>query len=59
MSMNELETKCRELRQLQALIQEAQTEAEAIKDAICDLSLLSGIRRYFYESRITDNEPAE
>ena len=34
MSMNELETKCRELRQLQALIEEAQTEAEAIKDAI-------------------------
>lgn len=34
MSMNELETKCRELRQLQALIEEAQAEAEAIKDAI-------------------------
>ena len=34
MSMNELESKCRELRQLQALIEEAQAEAEAIKDAI-------------------------
>lgn len=34
MSMNELENKCRELRQLQALIEEAQAEAEAIKDAI-------------------------
>lgn len=34
MSMNELETKCRELRQLQVLIEEAQAEAEAIKDAI-------------------------
>ena len=34
MRMNELETKCRELRQLQALIEEAQAEAEAIKDAI-------------------------
>lgn len=34
MSMNELETKCRELRQLQALIEEAQAEVEAIKDAI-------------------------
>lgn len=34
MSMNELETKCRELRQLQALIEEAQAEAETIKDAI-------------------------
>ena len=34
MSINELEMKCRELRQLQALIEEAQTEAEAIKDAI-------------------------
>ena len=34
MSMNELETKCWELRQLQALIEEAQAEAEAIKDAI-------------------------
>ena len=34
MSINELEMKCRELRQLQALIEEAQTEAEAIKDAL-------------------------
>ena len=34
MSTHELEMKCRELRQLQALIDEAQTEAEAIKDAI-------------------------
>lgn len=34
MSMNELEAKCRELRQLQALIEEAQAEAEAIKDTI-------------------------
>jgi predicted phage-related endonuclease len=34
MSINELETKCRELRQLQALIDEAQAEADAIKDAI-------------------------
>ena len=34
MSINDLETKCRELRQLQALIEEAQAEAEAIKDAI-------------------------
>ena len=34
MSTNELERKCRELRQLQALIEEAQAEAEAIKDAI-------------------------
>ena len=34
MSINELEMKCRELRQLQALIDEAQAEAEAIKDAI-------------------------
>lgn len=34
MSMNEMESKIRELRQLQALIEEAQTEAEAIKDAI-------------------------
>ena len=34
MSTNELERKCRELRQLQALIDEAQAEAEAIKDAI-------------------------
>ena len=29
-----MEAKARELRQLQALIEEAQTEAEAIKDAI-------------------------
>lgn len=34
MSINELERKARELRQLQALIEEAQQEAEAIKDAI-------------------------
>lgn len=34
MSINELESKCRELRQLQALIEEAQAEAEAIKDAL-------------------------
>ena len=34
MSMNELTAKIRELRELQALIDEAQQEAEAIKDAI-------------------------
>ena len=34
MSINDLENKCRELRQLQALIEEAQAEAEAIKDVI-------------------------
>lgn len=34
MSTNELESKIRELRQLQALIEEATTEAETIKDAI-------------------------
>ena len=34
MSITELESKCRELRQLQALIEEAQAEAEAIKDVI-------------------------
>ena len=34
MSIKEMEMKCRELRQLQALIEEAQAEAEAIKDAI-------------------------
>lgn len=34
MSISELEMKCRELRQLQNLIEEAQAEAEAIKDAI-------------------------
>ena len=34
MSVNELENKCRELRQLQALVEEAQAEAETIKDAI-------------------------
>lgn len=34
MSMNEIESKVRELRQLQSLIEEAQTEAEAIKDAL-------------------------
>ena len=34
MSINEMEAKARELRQLQALIEDAQAEAEAIKDAI-------------------------
>ena len=34
MSTHELEMKCRELRQLQNLIEEAQAEAETIKDAI-------------------------
>ena len=34
MSINEMEAKARELRQLQALIEEAQAEAESIKDAI-------------------------
>ena len=34
MSTHELEIKCRELRQLQALIDEAQAEAETIKDAM-------------------------
>ena len=34
MSTHDLESKCRELRQLQALIDEAQAEAETIKDEI-------------------------
>lgn len=34
MSNHELESKVRELRQLQQLIEEAQAEAEAIKDAL-------------------------
>jgi len=34
MSTNEIEVKCRELRQLQNLIEEAQQEAEAIKDVL-------------------------
>ena len=36
MSTHELESKVRELRQLQSLIDEATAEAEAIKDAIKD-----------------------
>ncbi len=34
MSTNEIEAKVRELRQLQNLIEEAQAEADAIRDAI-------------------------
>lgn len=34
MSTTELEAKCRELRQLQRLIDEAQAEVEAIRDSI-------------------------
>ena len=36
MSINEMEAKARELRQLQNLIEEAQAEVEALKDAIGD-----------------------
>ena len=34
MSMNEIESKIRELRQIQSFIEEAQAEAETIKDAL-------------------------
>ena len=34
MSISEVESKVRELRQLQALIEDAKEEAEAIKDAL-------------------------
>lgn len=34
MSTAEIESKCRELRELQALIDEAQAEADAIRDAL-------------------------
>lgn len=34
MSTNEIESKIRDLRQLQSLIEEAQAEAESIKDAL-------------------------
>lgn len=34
MSISEIESKCRELRQLQNLIAEAEQEAEAIKDTL-------------------------
>lgn len=34
MSISEIESKVQELRQLQALIEEAQAEAETIKDVI-------------------------
>lgn len=34
MSINEIESKVRELRQIQTLIEEAQAEVETIKDAI-------------------------
>lgn len=34
MNINEIESKVRELRQLQSLIEEAQAEVDAIKDAL-------------------------
>ncbi len=34
MSTKDIESKCRQLRELQALIDEAQAEAEAIRDAL-------------------------
>ena len=53
MSINELEMKCRELRQLQALIDEAQAEAhfrKAIehgsKEAKFNLENLTSLRRH-------------
>lgn len=36
MSIKEIEAKCREIRQLQNLIQEAEDEMEALKDALKD-----------------------
>ena len=42
MSINELEMKCQELRELQRLIEEAQAEAETIKDAINYVSSIRG-----------------
>ena len=58
MSINELEMKCRELRQLQALIDEAQAEAETIKDAIkaamgCQEAVQAGEYRITYKAIIT------
>ncbi len=55
MSINELEMKCRELRQLQALIDEAQAEAETIKDAIkaamgCQEAVQAGEYRITYKA---------
>ena len=60
MSINELEAKARELRQLQALIDEAQAEAEALKDAIGDQdSIQAGEYRIIWKavtsSRIDTN----
>ena len=53
MSINELEAKARELRQLQALIDEAQAEAEALKDAIGDQdSIQAGEYRVFCQVKI-------
>lgn len=55
MSINELEMKCRELRQLQALIDEAQAEAETVKDAIkaamgCQEAVQAGEYRITYKA---------
>lgn len=43
MSTTELEGKCRDLRQLQNLIEEAQQEAEAIKDTIKAMLTAQGV----------------
>lgn len=54
MSINELESKARELRQLQALIEEAQQEAEAIKAAMGDSeSVQAGEYRITYKAVTT------
>lgn len=51
MSTNELEMKIRELRQLQQLIEEAQAEAEGIRDAIkCSLDQFDKFNPFDYPS---------
>lgn len=59
MSINELESKARELRQLQALIEEAQQEAETTKDAIkaamgdSEAVMAWGVQKITWKSVIT------
>ena len=54
MSINEMERKVREMRELQALIDEAQAEAEAIKDAMSDSeSVQAGEYRITYKAVTT------
>lgn len=54
MSINEMERKVREMRELQTLIEEATAEVEALKDAIKAAILTSNPHRNVTDTRCFD-----